>query len=230
MAEEASQHRGGAELTRRYLLLLIGLSAIALGVAFSIRSDLGTTSISSLPYVISLVAPLTVGTATALMNLALVGAQVLILRRRFRPGQLLQLPVLFLFSLLTDLALWALRDVGHSAYWQQWLLSLTGIVIVGVGVACTLLSDTVMLPGDALSLTLSRELTGRLGTRKYLLFGYVKIVFDVMLVASAVLLSLLALGAVQGVREGTVAAALLIGFVAKQVTPLLRPLVGRWIG
>ena len=39
------------------------------------------------------------------------------------------------FGVLDDAALWLLRDVTASTYWQQWLLAACGIVIVGIGVA-----------------------------------------------------------------------------------------------
>ena len=66
---------------------------MALGVACSIQADLGTSPVSSLPYVLSRITPLSVGTTTILVNSGLVLLQILILRRRYDPLQLLQLPV-----------------------------------------------------------------------------------------------------------------------------------------
>ena len=118
-----------------HLMLLLGLSLMSLGIAFSIRSALGTTPISSLPYVLSLLTPLSVGTLMILLNLVFVGLQIAILRRRFPPLQLLQILVVITFGVLNDAALWMLRDVTASTYWQQWLLAVCGIVIVCIGVA-----------------------------------------------------------------------------------------------
>ena len=39
------------------------------------------------------------------------------------------------FGVLNDAALWLLRDVNATTYWQQWLLAACGIVIVCIGVA-----------------------------------------------------------------------------------------------
>ena len=63
-----------------YLMLLLGLSLMSLGIAFSIRSALGTTPISSLPYALSLLTPLSVGALMILLNLVFVGLQSVILR------------------------------------------------------------------------------------------------------------------------------------------------------
>ena len=114
-----ARKRSRAELFRRWLFLAAGLLIMALGVACSIQADLGTSPVSSLPYVLSRITPLSVGTTTILVNSGLVLLQVLILRRRYDPLQLLQLPVAVAFGYLTDLALWAVDFLQPAAYWQQ---------------------------------------------------------------------------------------------------------------
>ena len=128
------ERRSAAELVRRWLFLAVSLLIMALGVACSIQASLGTSPISSLPYVLSQIAPLSVGVTTILMNAVLVLIQIFILRRRYDPVQLLQLPVAVVFGCLTDLALWVVSFLQPAAYWQQWLLCLVGIALVGVGV------------------------------------------------------------------------------------------------
>lgn len=51
-------------------------------------------------------------------------------------------------------------------------------------------------------------------------FGYMKVGFDVTLVVTACVLSLVFTHSLQGVREGTVAAALMVGLIAKQLGKL----------
>lgn len=77
-------------LLKRYTLLLAGLMIMSLGMVFSIKADLGTSPISSLPYVISLFAPWTVGQVTICMHCCFILLQILILRRDYQPIQLLQ--------------------------------------------------------------------------------------------------------------------------------------------
>ena len=70
-----------------------------------------------------------------------------------------------------------------------------------------------------------------LGRRTYLLaamacllkFGYVKIMVDVSPVVIAAALSLIFLHGLQGVREGTVAAAVFVGMLAKQLNRFMIP-------
>ena len=86
-------------ILKRYLLLLVGLSIMAFGVAFSIKASLGTSPISSVPYVVSLFTPFTVGTATIIMHCVFIFIQILILQKRYQLIQLMQLPVAFFFRI-----------------------------------------------------------------------------------------------------------------------------------
>ena len=199
-------------IAKRYLLLLAGLSIMAFGVAFSIKASLGTSPISSVPYVVSLFAPLTVGTATIVMHCVFILLQILILRRNYHPIQLMQLPVAVFFGYLTDFGVWAVRGIHCSTYWQQWIVCLIGILLVAAGVSLEVKAGVVVLAGEGVVLAICKVLPK-------IKFGYMKVGFDVTLVVIACILSFT--GHLQGVREGTVAAALLVGLIAKQIGKLL---------
>ena len=201
-------------ILKRYLLLLIGLSIMAFGVAFSIKASLGTSPISSVPYVVSLFAPLTVGTATIIMHCVFIALQILILRGDYHPIQLMQLPVAVFFGYLTDFGVWAVQRINCSAYWQQWLVCLAGILLVAVGVSLEVKAGVVVLAGEGVVLAICQVLPK-------IKFGYMKVGFDVTLVVTACILSCAFTGRLQGVREGTVAAALLVGLIAKQIGKIL---------
>ncbi len=196
-------------LLKRYLILLAGLAVMAFGVACSIKANLGTSPISSVPYVISLFAPLTVGTATILMHCVFILIQILLLRKQYHPIQLMQLPVAVFFGYLTDFGVWAVRGISCNSYWQQWILCLIGIFLVAVGVSLEVKAGVVVLAGEGVVLAVCKIFPVK--------FGYMKVGFDVTLVVIACILSLVFTGHLQGVREGTVAAALLVGMIAKQL-------------
>lgn len=182
---------------------------MAFGVAFSIRADLGTSPISSVPYVISLIAPVSVGTATIAMHAVFVLLQILLLRRQFALLQLLQLPAALLFGLLTDLAVYLLGSVTPNSYQTQWLLCAAGIFLVALGVSVEVAAQAVPLAGEGLVLALCKRLPVK--------FGNMKVCFDVTLVTIAVLIGLFSTGTLVGVREGTVAAALFVGLLTRQM-------------
>ena len=203
-------------ILKRYLLLLVGLSIMAFGVAFSIKASLGTSPISSVPYVLSLFTPLTVGTATIIMHCFFILMQILILRKNYHFIQLMQLPIAFFFGDLTDFGVWAVRGISYHAYWQQWILCLIGILLVAVGVSLEVKAGVVVLAGEGVVLAICQVLPVK--------FGYMKVGFDVTLVVIACVLSLVFTDQLQGVREGTVAAAIMVGLIAKQLGKVLN----RW--
>ena len=99
---EASFHQ--EHPVRRLLLLCLSVVIMAFGIAFSIKAALGTSPISSLPYVSSEITGLSVGATTIIMNLGFVLIQIGILRRDYDPFQILQLGVAVLLGISIDAA------------------------------------------------------------------------------------------------------------------------------
>ena len=201
------------EWGKRYLVLCVGLWIMSLGVSCSIKGALGTSPISSLPYAMSGFLPLTVGSCTIIMHVGFILLQILILRRQYDPMQLIQLPVALLFGYLTDFALWAVDWIQCTAYWQQWLVCLAGICLVAVGVSCEVIADAAVLAGEGVVLAVCKVAP--------IQFSAMKVIFDVTLVVSACALSLAFTGEISGVREGTLAAALLVGTLTRQIRRLM---------
>ena len=200
-------------ILKRYLLLFAGLMIMAFGVAFSIKANLGTSPISSVPYAVSQFTSLTVGTATIIMHCVFILLQILILRRNYHPIQLMQLPVAFIFGYLTDFGVWAVQNLSYNTYWEQWILCLIGIFLVAAGVSLEVKGGVVVLAGEGVVLAICKVLPIK--------FGYMKVGFDVTLVVLACVLSVGFTGHLQGVREGTAAAALMVGLIARQLGKIL---------
>lgn len=194
-------------MLRKTFCIILVILFMSFGVAFSIRSGLGTSPISSCPYVLSLISPLTVGAATTLINCILIVLQPIILKKDFRKGSLVQVPVAFLFGYMTDIALYAIGGLACDSYFERWLFCLIGIVLISIAVAIEGFSGCVVLSGEGLALAISKK-TGRV-------YGNVKVAVDFTLVILAILISVFSLHKIAGVREGTVAAAVLVGVLAK---------------
>lgn len=202
---------------KRWVLLTIGLPIMAFGVAFSIKADLGTSPISSLPYVTGQISGLTVGTTTIILHCVLILLQILILREKYDWIQLLQLPIALLFGVMTDLAVDALAFLHPAGYIQQWLLCGIGIVLVAVGISMEVTANVITLAGEGFILAVCKVCRVR--------FGTMKVCFDVSLVVISCILSMLFLHGIYGVREGTVAAAILVGIISRQINKLLESAV-----
>ena len=113
-------------------MLLVGLVIMSLGVAFSIKAGLGTSPVSSDPYVLSENTGLTVGQTTIIFNCGLVLLQILLLRRRFQLIQLVQVPVAIAFGYLCDFSGWVLSAIQPANYLQQWIFCILGILLVNL--------------------------------------------------------------------------------------------------
>ena len=195
---------------KRYLMLCVGLTIISFGIAFSIKAGLGTTPVSSLPYILSEITPLSVGSATTVMHCGMILLQILLLRREYELIQLVQLPVALLFGVLTDFSVWAIQGISCSSYGAQWLLCAVGILLVGIGVSLEVAANVVTLAGEGAVLAICKVFS--------LPFAKTKVSFDMALVLSASILAVIFLGYLAGVREGTVAAAIFVGLTVKQVS------------
>lgn len=200
----------------RCLVLCVGLFIMSIGVGLSIQADLGTSPISSVPTVLWHITELSVGTTTIIVNTAIVLIQIIILRKKFKPIQLLQIPVCVVFGLLCDLSLSFLGGVAPTEYWQQWLICIAGIALVAVGVSIEVAANVITLAGEGLALAMCQVLPK-------IKFGYMKVICDSSLVVIAVILSLVFLHGLEGVREGTVAAAIFVGLIAKQLNKFTVP-------
>lgn len=201
---------------------------MASGIALSIIAELGTPPISSFPYVLSLMSSFTVGTGTIAMNAAFMVLQMILLRKHYDPRQLVQLPAAIVMGLLCDVFLHLLRGLGYSNYAEQWLLCVLGILLVAFGVSVAVTSRVIVMAGDGLALAISVTLNRAFGPRRRRECGTCKIAVDTSLVIIASVLSLAVLGSLEGVREGTLAAALLVGFFAKYFVRWLEP-VQKWL-
>ena len=197
------------EKLKRYLIFLVGLFVNSLGVSLITKANLGTSPISSIPYVLSLNFPFTLGNFTIFFSIFLIVLQLIILRKNFKLEHILQIPVSIIFGYFIDLTMILFSWVNPEAYVMKIVYLLIGCLILGVGVYMEVLADVVMLPGE--SFVRAIVLTWKTN------FGTTKIFFDVSMAVIAAVLSFVFAGRLDGVREGTVIAALLVGFIARLI-------------
>ncbi len=199
---------------RRAALFALGVILAGLGVACSTQAGLGATPISSVPWVLTTVTPLSYGTLTLCMNLLFVLGQFLILRRAFQPFQLWQIPATALFGLCIDLGMWMTRPFITHVYLAQIAFLLIGAALLASGIVCQVLSDFLCVPGDALVKTVSNTF--------HIKLPRAKMTFDATLTLVALTLSILFCHTIIGIREGTILSVFLVGFFVGLILPRLR--------
>lgn len=122
------------EIVKRYIIFIIGLFINSLGVSMITKANLGTSPISSIPYVLSLHFPLTLGQFTIIFSILLIILQLIILRKNFKLEHILQIPVSIAFGYFIDFTMILLGFVNPTMYIMQIVYLLIGCLILGFGV------------------------------------------------------------------------------------------------
>lgn len=203
----------------QHFLLLASLFLMTFGVALCVRSSMGSSVISSLPMSFAmagadrLVPALTIGTYTNMMNMLLVVAQLLVLRRRFEPVQLFQLLIGFVFGALIDLNMYLTSFVSYDTLPVQIAAQLAGCTVMALGISAEVRCGSVTMPGEGIQVAVCK-VTGRP-------FAKVKITIDTLLVALAVISSFIFWGEWRWsiIGPGTLFAMFYVGYMVKVISP-----------
>lgn len=187
----------------RYGVFSLSLLLCALGVSLITNSHLGTSPITSVPYVLTFLCPLSLGALTCLMNMLFICLQKVLLRKDFTLRYLLQIPAVLLFSLCIDLCMQWTSPLVTEVYIQQLALCIGGAAMLGLGITFQIISNATVLPPEGLMVVMAYKY--------HKIFGKLKVIFDTTLVLVALGISLATMYSVVGLREGTVLSALLVG-------------------
>ena len=184
-----------------------GISLVALGVNLSKMAGLGISPVASLPHAVELIWGIELGLATAIVYLFLIAFQLLLLRK---------FSIFPFFQLLTTLIMSGFTTMTSSAHLLKWLeppanymqslvLLAISIVLIGIGVFFYIRPGYIPIPSEGTAKTLVKVSHGKLQ------FPNAKVAVDCGMVVISAILTLVALGGMAGIREGTVITALLVG-------------------
>lgn len=211
-------------MSRRYILFAVSLFVNAMGIAFITKALLGTSPITSVTYVLSMFTPLTIGQWTIVLNLLFVLFELPFMTRKELKDDLrmflLQIPISLCFGTFIDLSMNMLYWLEPVKYIDQIIYLLVGCVILAAGITLEVKANVAMMAGEYFVRVISQRFHSE--------FGYVKLCFDITLVCIACLFSICFMSGIYGVREGTVAAALLVGPIVHFISPYYR-CFDKWI-
>lgn len=197
------------QIVRSYALFLIGLFIASMGVALSTKAGLGTSPVASVPYSISLINhTLTFGWWLNLWSAIQIMVQVALLRKKCKPVEIIIQTILaFVYGYLTDFSCALINGVQANSYAAQFGLMILSCFVLGFGIWIQFKGGVAMLPGEAMNKAFS-QVTGKR-------YENIKIFFDVLYIVSAAVIDFLLIGKLEGVREGSIIAALLVGNMIK---------------
>ena len=194
---------------KNYGIYLIGLFVASFGLALSTKAGLGTSPVASVAYSVSLIdTHMSFGMWLNVWSLIQTAVEILLLKRKCKPLQIvIQTALAFVYGYLTDFSGWLTRSLTADTYPILFLIMLLGCFVVGLGIWIQFKGGVAMLPGEAMNRAISM-VTGKR-------YENVKIFFDVLYIILAAIICLAAFGKLEGVREGSIIAALLIGNIIK---------------
>lgn len=195
-------------MPKRLALYFLGLFIMTAGIAFSVLSDLGVSPLSTLPYAVELWTGFDMGLGTMVMHAFFVLAQLILLRKKFHPIILLQIPAGIVFGWFTTLCNGLVLMIPRTDFIPlQILLQLISILLVAIGIYIYLPANIIPLAGEGIVRAISDTFKWQ--------FAKVKIFFDASIVVISGVLCFLTVGRLGSVGIGTVMSALLTGtFIA----------------
>jgi uncharacterized protein len=191
----------------RFFIFVVGLFFMGLGIGLITKSNLGTSPISSVPYVFSMMFSVTFGQFTFLLSLLFLFVEIIVLRKDFPKEQFLQVLVGPFFGLFTDLGMSIFSFIKPNFYAGKIMVLFLGCIVLALGVYLQVVANVIVNPGEGVVKAIANK-TGKE-------FGTIKIMFDSTLFLIAALISLSAFGTIKGLREGTIISAILVGYIVK---------------
>lgn len=200
---------------KKTIVYMVGLFILALGIAFSVKSNLGVSPVTSVPFVLGRIFGLSLGTMTIIVYIFCMAIQAAILRREYRLVDLFQIVISFIFGFFTDAGLYLtafLPDTGNIAV--RFVYLVIGICGVALGVMLYLTASLISLPTDGTVQAISHK--GKFKLHQ------VKIAYDCASTALALVLSLFVLQGLQGIGIGTIIASVGVGKMLGIFTSLFK--------
>lgn len=210
----------GEELTlKRIFNYIFGLFLITLGVAFSIKSDLGSAPVSSIPYAMSLIWAIEIGVATFIFHAFLVLIELILLRRNFKPKHFLQVFVGVIFGAFTSFSVSLMNFIPPAGnLLVALLMSVFSIFFIALGLFFYVPTNIIPLSVEGVTQAIA------IVSKKP--FSRIKVYLDITIVVSALILSYVFLGSLGSVGIGTVLGALFIGTIVKYIHKINERLTG----
>lgn len=210
-------------LSKRLIMYFLGLFTMTIGVALSVKSNLGVSPVSSIPYTMTCIWGIEMGKATIIFHCFLVLLQMILLRRNFKPINLLQVLVGIVFGYFTTFCNWGVSFLPTPENLViRLLMMLISTVIIAFGIFMYLPPNIMPLAGEGAMKAVS-DVTG-------IAFPKVKVGFDITMVVISLISCLIFIKGLGSVGTGTIVAAFLVGSILNVIENVLGNYRDKWLG
>ncbi|MDE6579347.1 MAG: hypothetical protein K2K41_02300 [Ruminiclostridium sp.] len=197
----------------KVIMYFLGLFIIAVGAALSVKSDLGVSPVTTIPYTVTYIGGIDMGITTFLFHLLLVFIEFLLLKKNFKLKNLLQVVVGVVFGLFTSLCNYLVFMIPFpDTITVRIILLILSIIAVALGLFFYVPAEIMPMAVEGLMLVISEV------TR--IKFSTVKIALDIAFSLISLIVCLAAVHNMGSVGAGTVVSAITTGLVLKVLTRL----------
>ena len=188
----------------RILIYILGLFCLAFSVTLAVSSNLGVIAGNTFPFLISQVTNISLGTCCTAVFFVYVLLQIVILRKDFKPFNLLQLVFSVLFGYFVRLTTLIIGGWVATSYLVQLLQLALSILLTGIGVVLYIQVDLLPMPPDCFLQAIIFKRPGNT-------LGKLRIIHDCVVVLISAVISYAAFSTILGIREGTLISAVFSG-------------------
>lgn len=182
---------------KRVIALLFFVILVAIGSAFSVKANIGVGAWDAIPKLVYEITGIKVGTIGMALNISCVFIQIVLLKKKFKTIQLLQIPVSIVAGFIINFILYDVLSLFtiEGNYILQLIFFLLGVTICAIFVGSIMVLDIITFALEATCMALSQF------TKKE--FSFMRQLADIICIVIA-LSGCFALGITPVIREATV--------------------------
>lgn len=201
------------EWAQGLFVLFIGLVIAHLGITLFLLAELGSDAFTVLVQGIARQSGLSIGTCQVISFIVLMVVMLFTTKGYVKPGTVV---CAFCGGWIIDFFLWLLQDMvtTQTSIVVRGIIMIVGCVVLSFGMSIVVKSNSGTGPNDLIAIIL----TDKVGSKRKIPFGVVRVICDITLIVVGVLL-----GGTFGI--GTIAAAVLIGPIAQFFFPKSEKLI-----
>lgn len=190
-------------MIKRIVIYIIGILTLGLGLVLNTKTGLGTSTLVSIPFVLSRMLPITLGNLTFIVYILCILVQI-ILYRKINMSIILQIPCSYVMGWIVDLYN-KIITIQNPPLYLAVIILIVAICLTASGAFMMVSMDLIVNPGDGIVAAISTVTNQP--------FGKCKLLFDFFCTIIALTISLTCLHQVFGVGIGTVACCFMTGTI-----------------
>lgn len=209
----------GEDFMKKYLSLVMIVMCTGFACALSLKAAIGVGAWDAFAQALSSIINIKVGTMGMILNCSCVVGQLLILKKKFRPIQFLQVLVSIILGSVVNFMLYDILVFEINAYYIRLILILLAYVLCALFVGAIMVLDLVTFPLEGLCMALETILPFK--------FSQIRQAVDVICIVIGIVLSLL-FNVPLAVREGTIIGMIIFAPLMGKFMEIEKPLFQKW--